>query len=229
MFEVDTRELQRVERDLEAFAEKALPFAVRNSLNASAFEARKLWQAEIRSDFTLRNRYTERSIRVEKVRTLQVRRMEAIVGSVADYMETQEHGGTERKAVPTEVAAGQAMGSQPRIRTVRGANKMTAIRLTDRNRTADRRVRNRIAIRKALKSGTKFVLLELDRGPGIFKLTGGSRRLQVRMVWDLRKTAHHIPPTPTLGPALAKLHRQLPRIHRDALLEQLRRHRVFGY
>lgn len=229
MLSVDTSDLRRLENDLKTLARKAIPFAARNAINVSAFEARKLWQAEIDEQFILRNKFTAQSIRVEKARTLNTRSMFATVGTVADYMRTQEFGGSESKAIPTEVAAGQAMGSQPRLRTVRGPNQITSIRLTDRNKSASRKVRNRIAIRRAIKAGNKFVLLDLERGPGIFRIMGGRRNLQVRMVWDLRSGAHRIPPHPTLGPTLKALEPRLVDIHRASILEQLKRHGVFGY
>ena len=227
--DVDLRDFRRLESDLRTLATRAVPFAARQALNASAFEARKIWQAEIEETFTTRNKYTAQSIRVEKARSLHIRTMSASVGSIADYMRTQEFGGSESKSIPTEVAAGQAMGSSPRTKTVRGPNMLSAIRLTDRARTGDRKVRNRIAIRRAVKAGNKVVLLELEKGPGLFRIMGGRRNMSLRMLYDLRRGPHTIPPHPTLGPTLKRLELKLEAIHMAAILEQLKRNRVFGY
>lgn len=229
MIHIDMRDLRKLEDDLRTLAGKAVPFAVRSALTSSAFEARKIWQAEIDERFILRNKFVQGSIRVEKARSLNVRTMKATVGSIAEFMPKQEFGGRESKAVPTEVAAGQPLGSQPRLKTVRAPNKLSAIRLTDRNRTGSRKVRNRIGIRRALKAGQKVVLLETERGKGLFRITGGRRKPQFRMIWDLRKGSHRIPPSPTLQPTLKKLQPKLLGIHRKAWLEQLKRHGVFGY
>src|SRR4051812_14546772 len=95
---------------LKRMREKALPHAMRNALNTAAFETRSIWQREIKGAFTNRNAFTERSVRVEQATPTK---LVSKVGSVADYMGTQEEGGTVKgksghiKAIPSAVAAGQ--------------------------------------------------------------------------------------------------------------------------
>jgi hypothetical protein len=236
MITIDLSDLRRLEKDLKTMADKAVPFAVRNSLNRSAFEGRRIWQAEIQDEFILRNRFTANSVRVEQARGLNVNRMEAALGSIAPYMDTQEFGGRRTGGgrhgapIPTAVAAGQAQGTAPRTRLVRGAHKLGAIQLTSRGRgTGSKRQRNAIAIKQAAKAGNKYVFLELENSKGLFKITGGRRKPRIVMVWDISKRSLIIPPSPTLGPTLKRLEPKMLSIHYQALLEQLKRHGVFGY
>jgi len=229
MFKVDTSDFKRLERDLKTMAQKAVPFAQRSVVNGAAFEGRKIWQEELQDDLILRNRFTTTSIRVLPARSLNPRRMEATLGSDAPYMRRLELGGHVQGPIPTEFSAGHSIGTQPRKRLVRPSNKMQAIRLTDRDKRGTRRQRNLVAIRRALESGNRYVFLETQRGPGIFKVTGSARALQVKMVWDLGQGTHLVPPHPLLEQTLAKLERRMDRIAREAMLEQLRRHKVFGY
>jgi hypothetical protein len=236
MLKIDLKDFEKAAKDLKTFADKAVPFAVRNALNSGAFEGRKLWQAEMGDEFILRNRFTANSIRIDKATGFRVNTMSATLGSVAPYMRTQEFGG--RKAgggrhgmpIPTSVAAGQGMGTNPRTKLVRGPNKLGAIQLTSRGRgTGHRRQRNAVAIAQATKAGNKYVFLELENSKGLFKITGGRRKPRIVMVWDISKRSLIIPPSPTLGPTLKRLEPKMLSIHYQALLEQLKRHGVFGY
>ena len=152
------------------------------------------------------------------------------MGTIADYLEVQEFGGTKLKrgsvgvAIPTSYAAGQALGSQPRIRLARRANQLKAIRLKrSRKRGSNRKQRNIAAIR----SGQKFVFLDLGRRQGIFRVLGGKRKPRIKMVWDMTQQAVVIPRNPWLQPATRRVEKVLPRLYREALRFQLRRHRLF--
>lgn len=232
---VDMSDIKDLHGDLERFKRSAVPFATRRALTASAFETRSEWQRTMEREFTLRNQFTKRSVRVDKARGLDVRTMEAAVGSIAPYLFDQEYGTVERsqgkhgKPIPTAVAAGQAMGARPRTRPVRRPHWLPNIRLSQRSRTAaTRRQKNAMSIRRARDSGRKFVFLELDDKKGIFKIMGG-RRMRMRMIWDMSEPAVRVPASPTLQPALKSVEGKLLDIHYDALLEQLRRHRILGY
>lgn len=73
---------------LENVAKRAIPFATRATLNRAAFETRKLAQENVREQMVTRNKFSEQSIRVvQERRELNIRRQEAVVGSIADYME----------------------------------------------------------------------------------------------------------------------------------------------
>ena len=72
MFLLDNRALRRLANQLKRGTKVGFQYAVRESLNRVAFAARKEWQAEMGRTFVLRNRWTVGSVRVEKVRGLNV-------------------------------------------------------------------------------------------------------------------------------------------------------------
>jgi hypothetical protein len=224
---VDLSELDRFRKDLERFRKKAIPYALREAVTAAAFEARKEWQGEIKRSFITRNQFTERSIRVEKARGLDAKRMFAVVGSTAPYMAKQEFGGIDHGAIPAPAASGES--SLPRKRLVRRANKLAAIQLARRGKKGSRKQQNAISIRLARKAGKKFVLLRGQRAPAIFKITGGKRKLRVTRIQILAKRPARITAEPTLQRTLKALGPKMPRIMANALRKQLRFHKIGNY
>lgn len=234
MFEIDARDVKKYERDLKDFAGKALPYASRAMLTRSAFDARKEAQGNIRERMTTRNAWTVGSIRARKATSLNIKQQEATMGSLAAYMETQEFGGMETgggkyQPIATSYSAGQGRGAK-RTKLPRKPNRMQAIQL--RKRTGadlSRKAANQAAIQQAAGGGNKFVFLDLGRRQGIFKVTGGKRRPKVQMVWDMTRRYVRVPATPTIGPAARTTQQRMPRFYSEALVQQLKRHRVFGY
>lgn len=220
-------------RDLRTFKNSAIPFAARNSLNRSAFAARELWQEEIRNSFVTRNRYTERSVRVERASGRDPSAMMAKIGSIADYMGLQEHGGTEHgksghKAIPGPVAAGLPPGAN-RTKLVRPANYVGALHVR-KGKGRTRAQYNAVAIKMAKRRGERAVLLQRPKGGfGIFKLMGGKRNPKTRLLWDFSRRSVHIKPEPTLQRTLQRVQPRMEAIHLESFVEQLRRHKVFGY
>lgn len=231
---VDLHEVERMAHELRTLKAEAFPYAVRNALNTSAFEGRKLWAKELQRSFILRNTFTTRSLRVVKAQGTSVQAMASHLGSIAKFMGTQEAGGVEvghigrSKPVPTAVASGQAMGSRPRTKAVRKPNWLTAIHLSKRRIGKSRKQRNAIAIRQAVAAGQRFTFLELENRKGLFRITG-TKRVRVRMVWDLSRKAVRIPKDPTLERTLTTLGPRLLLIHRGAIVDQMRRHRILGW
>lgn len=232
---VDTSQIRKLVRDLETFSSKALPYAIRESLNRSALAAKNVWGEEIQRTMVLRNRWTLGSLRVQRVQgTMDPRRMVAVVGSMASYMAVQELGGRKGKhgkhgvAIPTHVASGEGRGSGPRQKVVRGPMKLSTIQVPTRTGSS-RKQRNAVSIRKALSSGKRFVFLQLEHKQGLFRISGGKRNPRLDMVWDVSRPAVMIPRNPTLQTTLQRLGPHLPAIHLGALREQASRHRILGY
>lgn len=233
MIKIDDKQIKKYERDLKTFADRAYPYASRHTVNTSAFKAREIAQSNVRNDMVTRNKWTERSIQVEKTDTLNVSRQAAIVGSKADYMETQEFGGVEQSsggkgvAIATSYSAGQE-GQRPRTRLPRRPNKMGAIQLQKRRKAGgSRKQQNFIAVREAAASGQKFLYLDLGRRRGIFKVTGGKRKPKIKMVHDLSRASVTIPKRPWLAPAVKDTEKFIPGIYKDALVFQLQRNNLF--
>jgi len=155
--------------------------------------------------------------------------MYAVVGSPNPYMLKQETGGVQRGSVPTGVSAGEGRNTPPRKKLVRQANKLGAIALGQRYRRGSRKQRNAVALRVAASSGNPFVFLDLGKRKGLFRVSGGKRINKVDMVWNTTSKSHRVDAHPTLGPAVRSVEQKLPSIMTAALIDQLKRHHVFGY
>lgn len=233
MFQIDTRNIKQMESDLKTFGKRAFPFASKNTVNQSAFQAQRNAKAIVGERMTLRNKHTLRTIQVEQTRTLRVSRQEALVGSTAEYMEVQEFGGTKTKtgkegvSIATSYSAGQGLNAQPRTRVSTKPNKMANIQLRKRRTRGGRKQRNLVVIKQAAESGSKYVFLDLGRRQGIFKVIGGKRRPRIRMVHDLSHKSVDIPKNPWLAPAVAQAEQTIPATYAKSLEFQLRRLGLF--
>lgn len=220
MFNIQTRQIREYERALKELSAKAIPYATHHALNEAAFDAMKGTKDNINDKMITRNTWTERSVRVEKAKRGPVASQKAVVGSTADYMEKQEFGGTKRgKSIPTTYSAGQSPTARTRTRVPRKANRTGNIQLAHQRRGSSRKQRNFLAVR----SGEKFVYLDLGHRRGIFRITGSKKKPKINMVQDLSRSRTPIPKTPTLGPAFLAAQDRLPRYYTDALRFQLRR------
>jgi hypothetical protein len=231
----ESRDLDRFERHLGEVAKQAIPHGVRNGLNKIAFEARTEWQEQLGSRMVLRNNYTARSILVDKATGTNLETMRSVVGSVADYMGLQEDGGSVASkgkhgvTIPTPVSSGEGRGANPRKKLVRRPNRLSSIHLGSRLSTSNRKQRNAASIRQAIASGRKYAFLELERRKGLFRISGGKRKPKVDMVWDLTRKAVTLPKNATLEPTLSRISTRIPHHFAEAMVEQLRRRKVFGY
>jgi hypothetical protein len=222
--------LSRMFRDLERFRSKAIPFAMRATLNETAFATRKLWVDEIQRTLVTRNTFTTRSLHVEKATGRTVLGMKAVLGSRTAYLGDVEAGNTNPKGnVPTGVATGEGRGAKPRRRLVRRPNRIGSITLPDKVRQGSRKQRTAVTIAMAARKGHRTIFLELERRKGFFRVTGGKRRPKIDMLWDTTQKSVRSKPYPTLGPALKRVERLIPGIQRKALLAELRRNRIAGY
>lgn len=184
---------------------KGMPFAVRQTLNDSAFAVREHWPKRMAHAFTLRNRYTQGSIRIEKATGTNYESMQAIVGSNLDYLALQESGGIVRgkggrsKPIPTSSASGQAMRGK-RTKRVQAKNYQSAIHLPAKV-GGNRQRRNAVALKLAPRHGG-VAFLNLGGGrKGLFRVsTTGKGRLRVRMLYDLSRKQVVDKPRPTLEP-----------------------------
>lgn len=235
MFSIQDDQIKKLERDLKTFANQALPYATRKTLNDTAFQAQKIARADIRRKMITRNNFTMQSIRVNQARSPDVKRQSASVGSTADYMEDQEFGATKVKrgkegvAIPTAWSAGQGENAQPRTRLPRKPNRMASIQLQKRRKLkgSNRKQQNFVAVKQAAQSGRKYLFMDLGRRKGIFKVTGTQRRPKVKMVHDMTKPSVVIPKNPWLKPAFDESVGMLPAFYADALRFQLRRRGLF--
>lgn len=234
MLRINDEDIKRYESDLKTFARRAYPFATKATINKAAFETRKVGQDNIREGMVTRNKFSVGSVRVNQARTLNVSRQEATVGSIAPYMAVQEFGGTKGKkgkhgvAIATSVASGEGEGAQPRKRLPRVPNRLANIALKrNKPRARSRKQENFLRIRGAVTSGRKFIFLDLQRHPGIYRVSGGKRRPNIKLMHDMSKASVSIPRNPWLAPATRTVEKQIPTFYKDALEFQLKRQGIF--
>jgi hypothetical protein len=232
-FSVDMLEIEDLEKELEVFKKRALPFATRSTLTTAAWRGRAEQQELIGRKLVERNKWTRGSISAEPAKSLVIRKQQSAFGSTEKYMVRTEEGGTERGkagkalAIPTGYSAGQE-NARPRTKLPRKPHKMRNIRLTKaKTRGRSRKQRNFLLVRDAKARNIKYIFMDLGRRKGVFRVLGSKRKPKLKMVADVSQKAIRIPPTPTLKPAFKKVSRELDDIYRRKLLEQIRRHGIF--
>jgi hypothetical protein len=237
MIRVDMHQIERLAKTLERDTRIGLKYAVAGALNDLAFGARRQWRAEMAERLTLRNQWTQGSVRVERARPSgPVERMQSVVGSLAGYVEKTEAGGIRAgsgkvgKALPTTAASGEGRGGTKRLRVVRRGLRTSAIQLISARTGSSPRQRNATALAIARRKRQRFVFLEGGvSGTGIYRITPGRKDLRPTMLYNLGRKALHVKPHPTLGPALEVMDRRFPQLALAAFIGQLRRAKAFGY
>lgn len=243
MIKWENKDVKKLEKDLRDFAKRSYPFAVKETLNALAWDARRNAQIKVAQDMILRNKWTKGSVQVRQVSGLRVNAMESATGSTEDYMRVQEMGDVERKkgkhglSIPTAYSAGQEK-ARPRTRLPRRANRLANIQLR-RFRARGKNTKQRLvsAMNQAVKSNKKFIFLEVGTHnvrTGIFKILGGTytgrgwpKGARLKMVYDLSHSFVTIPPSPWLKPSALQANKRVETFYRKALVFQLKRHRLF--
>jgi hypothetical protein len=229
--EIDTRGFDKLLKQLEDVKTKAVPYAMREYVNSAAFAARTGYIERAKANMVLRSKWTEKSVQVDKAKSLKVSDQQAVVGSVADYMATQESGATEGKhgqhGVPIPAAApGRRKGRKSKTPT---ANQLSRLTLASRGVKGIRQKRNAAAIAIAGRRGGGVVFLDLRKTKGLFRVSAGKKNLRIKKLWDLSKGRITIPRNPMLQQAIAVVTPQLPDLGRKAIEFQFRRHKLFGY
>ena len=211
--EQDTRDIRVLEENLKTLNKKAIPFATRQTLNDTAFYARKKGIEEVDNTMIVKgNKFTLKTILAQKVKGLNMWQMNSSFGSTQEYMFDQYWGFTNttssKHGVPlqTGYSAGQE-GKNPRTKLARRSMRMVQIRLNKIKRPSSTpQQRNVIAIKKTLESGKKLVFLEdwwnSSNAGSIYKLTGGRlskngglpKRLKVKKVVDLSHKSATVKP-----------------------------------
>lgn len=228
---VDTRDLEKLSRQLSAYKKTAMPYATREYVNAQAFEAQKLWKKELPQKMKLRTKFTERSIQVDKAKSLVVSQQMATVGSVASYMDEQEDGATQSKAgkhgVPIPAASPGRRKKRGKLSKAKQFKVLNVMPRISGHRA--KQVAGSLAMAKR-RGGIQYAFLKLKKGrAGIYLLDPDNQRRAIRKVWDLSKSSVTIPKNPTMEPAVRQVEAMRPALWRKSLEYQMRRHKLFGY
>jgi len=228
MITVDMKQAKKLEKLLGQVRDKSIPYAQRNAINDTAFEARKQSVSGVRSEFVNRNTWTAKSIRVDRARTP---RDSAVLGSTEDYMAKQEFGGKGKAYVPAPAAAGESNSARVRRRPVRQANWINRIQVAKRRyqdlkgRGMTQAQANIIALSEAKAKGLKHVIMHKGRGRlGLYQVMGTKRKPRSRLLYSLRSGAVTIKPKPWLIPtALHVQEKMAPTFYFARLRQELRR------
>jgi len=234
---IDLSDVKKLEADLKKFKFRALPFATRQTVNDAAFKARTISQKTIDKKMVLRNKHAKNSVLVQQSpKTLIIRNQEAVTGSVADYMETQEFGGIKRgkrggsAPIATAWSSGESENARPRKRLPKTPNTLRRIQLMSGKRKGrSKKQRNAIAVNQAMKrpAAKRFVYMETNKSKGIFKVVGRRGSTRIKMVHSLTKKSYSIPKTAWLKPSVNRVASFMPGLYRKNLLYQLRRNNLF--
>jgi hypothetical protein len=181
-FSMDVSEIEKFEREtLKKVKAIAFPLAIQGTLNTAAFNSMRKAKKTIKEDFVNRNTFTERSVRVERTRTLKIIDMASTVGSIAPYMLEQEEGakktskGKHGLRIPTGAAAGQSQ-LFPRRRPVRKPFRRGQTKIANaagRIQAANRQQFILMSIRvAALRGQPPFVFLSFGKSKktGLYKV-----------------------------------------------------------
>jgi hypothetical protein len=231
---LEVRGLDEMLRELETMAKRAVPYAARESLTSLAFAGRAIWQSEMASSLTLRNKWTQRRALVERARGSRMAEMEAVLGHTEDYVRRLEFGIGERAkrggvAIPSETAAGQAKGSLSggRRRAVRKSLIIRQLGKIKRQSSGmPRKARNARAVRQAIKDGSRLAYLEFSKRRGIYRVMGGRKKPTVLKLYDLTRPSVPLPRIPTLQRSIDQALLRAPTIALAAVMRQLERHRI---
>jgi len=222
-------------------AGKALPIAAKESLNTSAFAARREWEKQGKRQMHVRNKWTFKGKfhKVVKARARKnINQMEAVTGNKHRYMAEQEHGVHKIRAKGLQIPEEQSRvgGDIKRIvsrsywRSKIGKNIGPRFEY-EHNRFAPRkggksRGARYIAgtLRAARARGRRYVYLEFSsRNRGIYDLDRAKgSSLKGALVWDMSKRHTYTKPHPMLRTTLKVLEPNFKQFARMALEEQIR-------
>jgi hypothetical protein len=234
-----------MERTIEAISKRAIPIAIQQTLTRSAQRTSTGAKGEILKKFTIRNKWTVRSVRYDRAEGLDVDTMASKAGSAQRYMAKQEDGfSTSGKLSPTGDAAGQP-GAQKRTAAVRARfNRVKAsARGSDVASLRNRRHpdQKRIAsIIDARRRGDKFWYGQIKRDNpdtrGVWQLKGGRlgkkggwpKGMKTVKVYNDVNGMMQTTATPWLEPATVDALRKQGGDYVDALDRQLKRLKASG-
>jgi len=246
---VTAHDLEKLHKALTDMDNRALPYAVKDSLNQSAFATRRQWEVEGRKTMHVRRSWAFRhripkarggglAHAVEKARLRKsITQMEAKSGNTHRFMEEQERGFTRFRMKGVQIPTIASRISHNIARVVRKPYYRDRMDFGPRYKyghykfTPGKGGRPRGAryiagsARAARERGARFVYLEFsDNNKGIYDLgTGkGGRGSKIKKVWDMSHRTTTTKRNPMLRRTLKKLEPTFKTVHRSALEKQIR-------
>lgn len=228
---LDKEGLEQLENKVDKINSKALPIATQFALNKMAMETRKQSIEDLDEDFTVRNKWTQRGMLFQKVdRTLDIKKMKSEVGSIRDYMRSQQEGFYEdQPAVPQTAARTSQSNRRPIARPNRFPNfKKSNKTLSMRNIHNERQYRVR-AVQHAIETNQRFLVMTFNKKKGIYKVVGGKKgtkwgwpeNAKTKLMYHLEDKNIWVPKRPWLEKAAKKQQNKFFVYYQDALQFQL--------
>lgn len=228
---LEGKNLDRFAKKLKLFGAQDFPVINGMALNRTAFETRKEAVRIAKMRFTFRNKFTIKSIQFEKVRGLNPRSQESVVGSTMDYMADQEFGtiikktGKKGVAIPTTTASNEPFSARPRRKKVVKSKRRSSIRLSKSSVKAKNRKQHVMSVIRAVseKGSGRFVYLPIQKAPGIYRITGKRKRAKIKMIYDLSRKSITISKKQWLNPAVGNIIPKMPVFWKEAFEKRMKK------
>jgi hypothetical protein len=242
MLRVTTNDLEKLHKTLRELdsrgphAGKALPIAAKESLNTSAFAARREWEKQGKRQMHVRNKWTFKGKfhQVVKARARKnINQMEAVTGNKHRYMAEQEAGVRRVRAKGLQIPEERSRigGDIKRIvsrsywRRKIGKNIGTRYDASHGKFGGNRRRYAAGTIRAARAQGKRYIYLEYSRRQkGIYDLNMLKKGMDLKnaLIWDMSRWTTYTKPHPMLRTTLKVLEPHFKQFARMALEEQIR-------
>jgi hypothetical protein len=183
---IDTRELQAFSKAMQRLQKEAPTDAVRAALNGLAADGKDKAKRSMQADFTLRNRWTENSLRTSQANQRNPKSMHSKVGSIQPYTATQEEGGKAKpesgkhQTIPTLAARG---GNRKRIPSLgrKPGSKIPMVPYQEpKNHIGGPRQDMIVQAKYAARMWTKHFYWDTGKRQGIFEVQGQFAPRKVR-------------------------------------------------
>lgn len=166
----------KVRRALSRMVDKQAPFATAVALTRTAKDAQKTLRHDLARQFTIRDHWTEKGIRIRPARKADWPRQVAAVGSRDQYMARQASGGIKRGRGGRRVAVPVRARKRPTSRT-------------KPRQWPGRQLQRSRYFKLKLRAGGVGVFRRYGRGRGDIRLQWWLvKRVKVRKAWPVRDT-----------------------------------------
>lgn len=239
MIEIRQSEIKVFEARLNQLNKKGLKIARNESLNDTAFEARRVAKDKIEQDFTIRNTYTLRPSNnpITKARG----RGYSEFGTKLETMKRQEEGYTQQPvkgfgvSTPTAAASNEVKGVAPesakrnkRVAPSMRRGKLRGKVVTKRYNNLPSKQRTMALVKESFKTRKKFIVLgrnnrNMFRVSGSAPAYGKNNRFKLDRIYHISSKAKIHSAKPWLKPASEQASKRTPEFYRDRMDYQFKR------
>ena len=240
MIEIRQSEIKLYEARLNQLNKKGLKIARNESLNDTAFEARRVAKEKIEQDFTIRNTYTLRPSNNPITKAFRDRNF-AEFGTKLETMKRQEEGYTQQPvkgfgvSTPTAAASNEVKGVAPesakrnkRVAPSMRRGKLRGRVVTKRYNNLPAKQRTMALVKESFKTKKKFIVLgrnnrNMFRVSGSAPTYGKNNRFKLDRIYHISNKAKIHSAKPWLKPASEEANKRTPEFYRDRMEYQFKR------